>query len=100
MTQAVFAKSRPAALSRWLWAVALLVIAVVAVGGIPRLTDSGLSIPEWDPVTGVLPPLSEAAWLAEFEKYNQIPESMAIHLGMKLAAFQAIGRAPRREKVC
>ncbi|MBB5705203.1 COX15/CtaA family protein [Sphingopyxis panaciterrulae] len=90
MTQAVFAKSRPAALSRWLWAVALLVIAVVAVGGITRLTESGLSITEWDPVTGVLPPLSEAAWLAEFEKYKQIPEYREINLGMSLAAFKAI----------
>src|SRR3546814_4511320 len=74
MTQAMSAKPRPAMLSRWLWIVALLVIAVVAVGGITRLTESGLSITEWDPVTGVLPPLSEAAWLAEFEKYKQIPE--------------------------
>ena len=65
---------RPAALARWLWAVALLVIAVVAVGGITRLTESGLSITEWKPVSGVLPPLTEAGWLAEFEKYKQIPE--------------------------
>jgi len=90
MTQAVPAKLRPAALSRWLWAVALLVIAVVAVGGVTRLTESGLSITEWDPVTGVLPPLSEAAWLAEFEKYKQIPEYKEINLGMSLAAFKAI----------
>src|SRR3546814_4691488 len=90
MTQAMAAKPRPAMLSRWLWIVALLVIAVVAVGGITRLTESGLSITEWDPVTGVLPPLSEAAWLVEFEKYKQIPEYREINLGMSLAAFKAI----------
>lgn len=65
---------RPAALARWLWAVALLVVIVVGVGGITRLTESGLSITEWRPVSGVLPPLNEADWIAEFEKYKQIPE--------------------------
>ncbi|KTE19111.1 heme A synthase [Sphingopyxis sp. H050] len=81
---------RPAALARWLWAVALLVIAVVAVGGITRLTESGLSITEWKPVSGVLPPLTEAGWLAEFEKYKQIPEYKEINAGMSLAAFKGI----------
>ena len=81
---------RPAALARWLWAVALLVIAVVAVGGITRLTESGLSITEWRPVSGVLPPLNEADWLREFEKYKQIPEYREINLGMTLAGFKAI----------
>lgn len=81
---------RPAALARWLWAVALLVIGVVAVGGITRLTESGLSITEWKPVSGVLPPLTEAGWQAEFEKYKQIPEYKAINLGMTLDGFKAI----------
>ncbi|AJA07574.1 Heme A synthase [Sphingopyxis fribergensis] len=81
---------RPAALARWLWAVALLVIIVVGVGGITRLTESGLSITEWRPVSGVLPPLSEAGWIAEFEKYKQIPEYREINLGMTLAGFKAI----------
>lgn len=81
---------RPAALARWLWAVALLVIIVVGVGGITRLTESGLSITEWRPVSGVLPPLSEAGWVAEFEKYKQIPEYKEINLGMTLAGFKAI----------
>ncbi|KTE28245.1 MULTISPECIES: COX15/CtaA family protein [unclassified Sphingopyxis] len=81
---------RPAALSRWLWAVALLVIMVVAVGGITRLTESGLSITEWKPVSGVLPPLTEAGWQAEFEKYKQIPEYREINAGMSLAAFKGI----------
>lgn len=81
---------RAAALARWLWAVALLVIAVVAVGGITRLTESGLSITEWRPVSGVLPPLNEADWIREFEKYKQIPEYREINLGMTLAGFKAI----------
>lgn len=81
---------RPAALARWLWAVALLVIMVVAVGGITRLTESGLSITEWKPVSGVLPPLTEVGWQAEFEKYKQIPEYKEINAGMSLAAFKGI----------
>ena len=83
-------KPRPAALARWLWAVAILVIMVIAVGGITRLTESGLSITEWRPVSGVLPPLNEADWVAEFEKYKQIPEYKEINLGMTLAGFKAI----------
>ena len=81
---------RPAALARWLWAVALLVIMVDAVGGITRLTESGLSITEWKPVSGVLPPLTEVGWQAEFEKYKQIPEYKEINAGMSLAAFKGI----------
>ena len=81
---------RPAALARWLWIVALLVIVVVGVGGITRLTESGLSITEWRPVSGVLPPLNEADWIREFEKYKQIPEYKEINLGMTLAGFKAI----------
>jgi cytochrome c oxidase assembly protein subunit 15 len=81
---------RPAALARWLWAVALLVVIVVGVGGITRLTESGLSITEWRPVSGVLPPLNEADWVKEFEKYKQIPEYKEINRGMSLAGFKAI----------
>ncbi|WP_428630784.1 COX15/CtaA family protein [Sphingopyxis sp.] len=80
----------PATLARWLWAVALLVIAVVAVGGITRLTESGLSITEWRPVSGVLPPLNDADWVTEFGKYKQIPEYQEINVGMTLAGFKAI----------
>jgi cytochrome c oxidase assembly protein subunit 15 len=58
----------------WLWGVAALVFLMVVVGGAVRLTESGLSITEWKPITGILPPLSHAAWLAEFEKYKQIPQ--------------------------
>ena len=65
---------------------------MVVVGGITRLTESGLSITEWKPITGALPPLNEASWLSEFEKYKQIPEYKQINgpAGMTLGEFQFI----------
>lgn len=81
---------RPRAIANWLLAVAALIVLMVAVGGITRLTESGLSITEWKLVTGILPPLSDAAWLVEFEKYKQIPEYRQINAGMSLAAFKGI----------
>ena len=74
----------------WLFALAVLVAVMVAVGGATRLTGSGLSITEWRPVTGAVPPLSEAAWLAEFEKYRQIPQYELVNRGMSLAEFKFI----------
>ena len=82
--------ARPAALAAWLFAVAGLVFLMVVVGGITRLTESGLSITEWKPVTGALPPLNEAQWMAEFEKYQQIPEYQQINRGMSLSEFKFI----------
>lgn len=84
------ARPQPRALARWLYAVAFLVFAMVVVGGITRLTESGLSITEWKPVTGAIPPLSAADWQAEFEKYRQIPEYQLVNKGMSLAQFQFI----------
>ena len=86
------AMSRPNALITWLMCVAGLVFAMVVVGGITRLTESGLSITEWKPITGALPPLNEASWLSEFEKYKQIPEYTQISgpAGMTLAEFKFI----------
>jgi cytochrome c oxidase assembly protein subunit 15 len=81
-------RSRPVAV--WLFVVAALVFAMVVVGGATRLTGSGLSITEWKPVTGVIPPLSEAAWQADFHRYQQIPQYQVINRGMTLAAFQSI----------
>ncbi len=75
---------------RWLWAIAALVAGMVMLGGATRLTGSGLSITEWNVVTGVFPPISEAAWLAEFEKYKAIPQYQQINKGMSLADFQFI----------
>lgn len=82
--------ARPLMLAKWLMIVALMVFAIVVVGGITRLTESGLSITEWKPVGGALPPLSEAQWLAEFEKYKTIPEYQLINKGMSLADFKFI----------
>lgn len=74
----------------WLWFVAALVVSIVVIGGITRLTESGLSITEWKPVSGVVPPLTEADWQAEFEKYRQIPEYQQINRGMSLEEFKTI----------
>jgi heme a synthase len=74
----------------WLYAVAALVLAMVLVGGATRLTESGLSITEWRPVMGVVPPLNETQWQAEFEKYQAIPQYHELNAGMSLAAFKTI----------
>ena len=63
---------------------------MAVIGAITRLTESGLSITEWAPVTGVIPPLNEAQWMAEFDKYRQIPEYQQINRGMSLEAFKVI----------
>ena len=81
-------QSRPVAL--WLFSVAVLVFAMVVVGGATRLTNSGLSITEWRPVTGAIPPLSHAGWLAEFAKYQHIPQYQQVNRSMSLAGFQSI----------
>jgi cytochrome c oxidase assembly protein subunit 15 len=74
----------------WLLAVAALVLAMVLVGGATRLTESGLSITEWKPVTGVLPPLSAADWQAEFDRYKQIPQYSRLNPDMTLDGFKTI----------
>lgn len=74
----------------WLWTVAALVLAMIVVGGATRLTDSGLSITEWQPLLGAIPPLSEADWLIAFEKYKQIPEYSLVNAGMSLDQFKTI----------
>ncbi|ABC64662.1 cytochrome c oxidase assembly protein [Erythrobacter litoralis HTCC2594] len=80
------------ALARWLWVVAGLVVTIVAIGGITRLTESGLSITHWSVVSGILPPLSESAWQAEFDLYRQTGEYRLESgpAGMDLAAFKFI----------
>ena len=74
----------------WLFAVAGLVIAMIVIGGATRLTDSGLSITEWLPLLGAIPPLSQQDWLLAFEKYRQIPEYELVNKGMSLAEFKFI----------
>lgn len=78
------------AVRTWLYVLAALVIAMVAVGGATRLTGSGLSITEWKPVTGAIPPLTEQAWMAEFEKYRQISQYELVNKGMTLSEFKFI----------
>ncbi|HMQ93267.1 MAG TPA: COX15/CtaA family protein [Amaricoccus sp.] len=74
----------------WLSVIFLLVVAMIVVGGMTRLTDSGLSITEWRPVTGAVPPLDAAAWEAEFEKYRATPQFEILNRDMELAEFKAI----------
>jgi heme a synthase len=74
----------------WLAVVAALIAAIVVVGGLTRLTDSGLSITEWQLISGTLPPLSDEAWQAAFAKYRQIPEYRLVNQGMDIAAFKSI----------
>ncbi len=84
------AAPRPVAIARWLLIVAALVFCMVVVGGITRLTESGLSITQWKPITGAIPPLTDDQWMEAFRDYQQIPEYKEINKGMSLAAFQFI----------
>ena len=74
----------------WLLAVAVLVFAMVVIGGITRLTHSGLSMVEWDPLFGWIPPMGATEWQAVFDRYKQFPEYQKLNQGMTLAEFQAI----------
>lgn len=74
----------------WLLIMVLMVGAMIVLGGATRLTNSGLSITEWAPIKGALPPLNAEAWLSEFKKYQQIPEFTAEHPDMDLAGFKTI----------
>ena len=96
LTRSVSAGSRASPLDSrsgvraWLILVAALVFAMVLVGGATRLTESGLSITEWKPVTGVVPPVSAAEWRAEFDRYKQIPQFAALNPDMTLDGFKTI----------
>jgi cytochrome c oxidase assembly protein subunit 15 len=78
------------AVAAWLFACCALVFAMVVVGGVTRLTHSGLSITEWQPIVGALPPLTDAQWNAAFAKYQATPEYIQVNRGMTLAAFKGI----------
>jgi cytochrome c oxidase assembly protein subunit 15 len=78
------------AIAWWLFAVAGLIALMVVVGGLTRLTDSGLSITEWKPIHGALPPLSDAEWQEEFDAYKTIPQYEQINRGMSLEEFKSI----------
>ncbi len=74
----------------WLWTGALLTFVIVVIGGITRLTESGLSIVDWEPLIGVVPPLSEADWQAAFAQYQRYPEYQILRPNMTLAEYQFI----------
>jgi heme a synthase len=78
------------AIALWLVACCALILAMVVIGGITRLTESGLSITEWQPFTGIVPPLNAAQWNAEFQRYQAIPQYRAIHAEMTLDQFKGI----------
>ena len=80
----------PAWVRFWLFALAGLVFAMVIVGGATRLTGSGLSITEWNPIMGAVPPLTDAAWQEAFDKYQAIPQYRLLNAGMTLGDFQFI----------
>ena len=74
----------------WLFILFALVFVMIAVGGLTRLTDSGLSITEWKPFTGAMPPMNEADWQSEFAKYQEIDEFQVQNSWMELSDFKAI----------
>ena len=78
------------AVAAWLWGTAALVFAMIVVGGATRLTGSGLSITEWKPILGAIPPLNEADWQTAFEKYKLIPQYALVNAGMTLSDFKFI----------
>ena len=84
--------ARPHRLAKWLWLVAAMIAGIVVIGGITRLTESGVSITEWKVVGGVLPPFGQAQWRSEFDAYRQTPQFIQINgpAGMTLATYKAI----------
>jgi cytochrome c oxidase assembly protein subunit 15 len=85
-----YLRTQDVAVRRWLLAVAAMIFLLVVVGGATRLTESGLSITEWKPVAGVLPPLTESGWQEEFSKYQTIPQYSQLNHGMTLPEFKNI----------
>jgi cytochrome c oxidase assembly protein subunit 15 len=86
----ITAPRTPRAVLVWLFVVLAMVASIVVVGGLTRLTESGLSITEWKPISGVIPPLSEADWQAELEKYRSTTQYQVVNKGMELAQFKTI----------
>jgi cytochrome c oxidase assembly protein subunit 15 len=83
-------KENSRAIGRWLAVWAAMVALLVLIGGATRLTESGLSITEWQPVSGVIPPLNDAQWTTEFEKYQRIPQYQLLNHGMSIGEFKSI----------
>jgi len=78
------------AVAWWLWVCAALIFAMIVLGGVTRLTRAGLSIVEWQPITGAIPPLTASQWHEAFEQYRRTPEYLQVNAGMSLAQFQRI----------
>ena len=78
------------AIARWLLICCALVFCMILLGGVTRLTDSGLSMVRWEPISGVLPPISANQWQQEFDHYREYPEYQKINKGMSLEAFKTI----------
>lgn len=89
MSQSIGEQSRKY-IRRWFWSGAGLIVLMVIVGGITRLTGSGLSMTDWNLIMGAIPPLSESAWQEAFDQYKQFPEYQQLNSGMSLGAFKAI----------
>ena len=85
-----FSDEQTAWLSIWLWTLLVSLITLILVGGWTRLTDSGLSIIEWKPITGMIPPLNSEGWIVEFEKYKSIPEFKIVNFAMTIEEFKFI----------
>ena len=83
-------QSSRSAVAGWLGICCVLVFCMVVLGGVTRLTDSGLSMVRWEPISGMLPPLTQTSWQAEFEHYRKFPEYQKINAGMPLDAFKRI----------
>jgi cytochrome c oxidase assembly protein subunit 15 len=90
MTPSLSPTARPRAISHWLLAVAAMVLLMVLVGGITRLTESGLSMVRWEPISGTIPPLDAEQWTAEFAAYKATPEYAKVNRGMSLGEFKQI----------
>src|SRR5437667_7149634 len=78
------------AVAIWLFAVAAIIVGMVTLGGLTRITGSGLSITEWDPIVGAIPPVSDAQWHEAFAKYQKIPQYIHQNRGMSLDEFKGI----------
>ncbi len=83
-------KQNPRYVAIWLLTVSLMIYVLIAIGGFTRLTDSGLSMVDWQPITGIIPPLTQDDWFAEFERYQQYPEYKFVNSDMSLKEFKQI----------
>ena len=83
-------ESRRRRLRLWFWSIAAATLAIIAIGGITRLTHSGLSIVDWQPLIGTIPPLNDEQWAEAFDRYRQFPEYRQLRNGMSLAEFKVI----------